>query len=85
MISKNKRLCYGLPVFLFSLYGLSHHMVIIWDACHRGEYRTILNHLFYYYYYFTSSIYRIGSTLAQSFANLGQEIISIAFAVFDKN
>lgn len=47
MISKNKRLRYGLPVFLFSLYGLSHHMIIIWDACNRGEDRIILNHLFF--------------------------------------
>lgn len=32
-----------------------------------------------------SIIYRINSTLAQSFANLSQETISIGFAVFDKN
>ena len=85
MVSKNKRISWGLPVFLFSLYGLSHGIIVIWDAMHQKRMQKHFKSLFCWGFFPLSSIYRINSTLEQSFANLSQEIISIAFSVFDKN
>lgn len=37
MVSKNKRIFHGLLVFLFLLYGLSHGIIVIWDAMHQKK------------------------------------------------